>query len=238
MVLVCAASHPLAESQAVELELLQDENFIGFDSDLTIRRELDRVLQLHDVEVRVVMEFDNVETMKRAVEIGAGVSHPARSPPWPPKWLAERCVAVRLATDELVRPLGIIHRRGKELSSTTRRFIDLLQSEGCAADSPTGARRSWRAAQRTAAESRGRTPRPANAWRRRRSTSCGSTARGAGDRTQRLATRRPRARGESHRGIGAGLSAAAIRHSRAGGNGNGSRRKPAAVATAGRVKAK
>jgi hypothetical protein len=26
--------------------------------------------------------------------------------------------------------LGIIHRRGKELGSTTRRFIELLQSEG------------------------------------------------------------------------------------------------------------
>ena len=46
---------------------------IGFDSDLTIRREIDRVLQLHDAEVRVVMEFDNIETIKRAIEIDAGV---------------------------------------------------------------------------------------------------------------------------------------------------------------------
>ncbi len=37
---------------------------------------------------------------------------------------------VPLATDELVRPLGIIHRRGKKLSATTRRFIELLQREG------------------------------------------------------------------------------------------------------------
>ena len=37
---------------------------------------------------------------------------------------------VPLATDELVRPLGIIHRRGKKLSATARRFIDLLRSEG------------------------------------------------------------------------------------------------------------
>ena len=36
---------------------------------------------------------------------------------------------VPLETEELVRPLGIIHRRGKELGSTTRRFIELLQHE-------------------------------------------------------------------------------------------------------------
>ncbi|HEY1784109.1 MAG TPA: LysR family transcriptional regulator [Pirellulales bacterium] len=128
MVLVCSANHPLAALKLVELESLQDENFIGFDSDLTIRRELDRVLQLHDVEVRVVMEFDNVETMKRAVEIGAGVSI-LPQPAVAAEVAGGTLVAVPLATDELVRPLGIIHRRGKDLSSTTRRFIDLLQSE-------------------------------------------------------------------------------------------------------------
>ncbi len=139
MVLVCATSHPLATLKVVELESLQDENFIGFDSDLTIRRELDRVLALHDVEVRVVMEFDNVETMKRAVEIGAGVSI-LPQPAVAAEVAGGTLVAIPLATDELVRPLGIIHRRGKDLSSTTRRFIDLLQSEGCAPRNRPGRR--------------------------------------------------------------------------------------------------
>src|SRR6202034_2881021 len=100
-----------------------------FDSELTIRRELDRVLQMHGVEVQVVMEFDNVETMKRAVEIDAGVSF-LPQPSVAREVAAGSLVAVPLAVDELVRPLGIIYRRGKELSSTTRRFIALLQSEG------------------------------------------------------------------------------------------------------------
>ena len=38
-------------------------------------------------------------------------------------------VAVPLDTDELVRPLGIIHRRGKQLGGTAERFIELLQRE-------------------------------------------------------------------------------------------------------------
>jgi DNA-binding transcriptional LysR family regulator len=129
MVLVCAPSHRLARFDAVAFEDLAGEKVIGFDSDLTIRREIDRVLQLHDAEVRVVMEFDNIETIKRAIEIDAGV---ALLPE--PTVLREvesgSLAMVPLATDELVRPLGIIHRRGKELGSTTRRFIELLQSEG------------------------------------------------------------------------------------------------------------
>ena len=50
----------------LRFEELAGETVIGFDSDLTIRREIDRVLQLHEAEVRVVMEFDNIETIKRA----------------------------------------------------------------------------------------------------------------------------------------------------------------------------
>jgi hypothetical protein len=102
---------------------------VGFDADLTIRREIDRVLHLHDVEVRVVMEFDNVETIKRAIEIDAGIGL-LPQPTVLREVEAGTLAAVPLATDELVRPLGIIHRRGKDLGVTVRRFIDLLCSEG------------------------------------------------------------------------------------------------------------
>jgi len=129
MVLVCAPSHRLASFPQVAIEDLAGERMIGFDSELTIRREIDRVLQLHDAEVRVAMEFDNIETIKRAVEIDAGI---ALLPE--PTVLREAetgsLKVVPLIGDELVRPLGIIHRRGKELGSTTRRFIELLQNEG------------------------------------------------------------------------------------------------------------
>ncbi|MGD9723837.1 MAG: LysR family transcriptional regulator [Pirellulales bacterium] len=128
MVLVCAPGHRLAGLTTVEFGDLSGEKVIGFDSDLTIRREIDRVLQLHDVEVHVAMEFDNIETIKRAVEIGAGIAL-LPQPTVLREVAAGSLAMVPLATDELVRPLGIIHRRGKELGSTTRRFIQLLQSE-------------------------------------------------------------------------------------------------------------
>jgi DNA-binding transcriptional LysR family regulator len=128
MVLVCAPGHRLANYASVALEDLAGEKVIGFDSDLTIRREIDRVLQLHHAEVRVAMEFDNIETIKRAVEIDAGVAL-LPEPTVLREVEAKSLIMVPLSTDELVRPLGIIHRRGKELGSTARRFIELLQSE-------------------------------------------------------------------------------------------------------------
>jgi DNA-binding transcriptional LysR family regulator len=129
MVLACAPGHRLAERASIPLQALSGENLVGFDPDLTIRHEIDRVLHQHDVDFRVVMEFDNIETIKRAIEIDAGVAllpHPTVLA----EVAAGTLTAVPLETDELVRPLGIIHRRGKELHSAAWRFIELLQQEG------------------------------------------------------------------------------------------------------------
>jgi DNA-binding transcriptional LysR family regulator len=133
MVLVCAPSHRLAQRPMIAFNELQGERMVGFDEDLTIRHEIDRVLALHGVEPKLVMEFDNIETIKRAIEIDAGVSL-LPEPTVIREVAAGTLCAVRLETDELVRPLGIIHRRGKELSSTARRFIDLLQKEASTDD--------------------------------------------------------------------------------------------------------
>jgi DNA-binding transcriptional LysR family regulator len=138
MTLVCAPGHRLAGRGPLALEDLAGENVIGFDSDLTIRREIDRVLQLHGAEVRVIMEFDNIETIKRAIEIDAGVAL-LPEPTVLREVAAGSLIAVPLLSDELVRPLGIIHRRGKELGITTRRFIELLQNQSDFADGEAAA---------------------------------------------------------------------------------------------------
>jgi DNA-binding transcriptional LysR family regulator len=72
------------------------------------------------------MEFDNIETIKRAVEIDAGVA--LLPEPTVGRELAAGTLSmVRLADDELVRPLGIIHARGKPLAPTVQRFVELLR---------------------------------------------------------------------------------------------------------------
>jgi DNA-binding transcriptional LysR family regulator len=131
MVLVCAPAHPLASRDRVTLEDLHGLDVIGFDSDLEIRHEIDRALANRGLEVRVAMEFDNTETIKRAVEINAGVSL-LPEPTVDREVAAGALVARPLAGIDLKRPIGIIQRRGKELGKTARRFMQLLvkQSSG------------------------------------------------------------------------------------------------------------
>lgn len=128
MMLVCAPGHSLANRRQICVAELDGQKMIGFDNELTIRREIDRVLHLHRAAVDVVMEFDNIETIKRAIEIDAGVGLLPEPTVMREVHSGTLC-AVPLDTDELVRPLGIIHRRGKELNTAAHRFIELLERE-------------------------------------------------------------------------------------------------------------
>ncbi|MHC4179180.1 MAG: LysR family transcriptional regulator [Planctomycetota bacterium] len=126
MVLVCRKEHRLASQSAVTAEQLQDEDFVGFDRDLSIRKEIDRYLRQRSVSVRMVMEFDNIETIKQAVEIGAGISL-LPEPTVRHEGARGTLVAVRLITPELRRPLGIIHRQRKVFTPTVSKFVELLE---------------------------------------------------------------------------------------------------------------
>jgi DNA-binding transcriptional LysR family regulator len=154
MVLACAPTHRFAGRELVALDELNGEPVVGFDSDLTIRREIDRALAGRNTEARVVMEFDNIETIKRAVEIGAGVAF-LPEPTVAREVAAGTLVAVPLSTGELVRPLGILHRRGKELGVTVRRFIELLRADGKLARQEREERKEKTATQETVVATNG-----------------------------------------------------------------------------------
>jgi len=126
MVLVAHPSHRLARRRLVSAADLDGEKFVAFDHDLPIRKAIDRALKQHGVKVEVVMEFDNVETIKQAIGIKAGVGILPR--PTVLKEIGIRTLAAApLAIAGLVRPIGIIHRRGKRLTPAVAAFIDLLK---------------------------------------------------------------------------------------------------------------
>jgi DNA-binding transcriptional LysR family regulator len=126
MVLVCHPEHALAGRSSVTAENLEGEDFIGFDRDLPIRKEIDRYLRQRSVNIRVVMEFDNIETIKQAIEIGAGISL-LPEPTVRADSRSGRVAVVRLTAPQLQRPIGIIHRQRKVFTPTATRFIELLQ---------------------------------------------------------------------------------------------------------------
>jgi DNA-binding transcriptional LysR family regulator len=131
MAFVCHPNHRLARRRVVHPADLAGESFVAFDPGLTIRRAIDRALRQHNVRVNVVMEFDNIETIKQAIIIAAGVSVLPRDTVQ--KEVGVRTLAVvPLAIADLVRPVGIIHRRHKPLTPTVSRFIQLLRESASA----------------------------------------------------------------------------------------------------------
>lgn len=132
MVLAVHPSHRFAGRGSVPIAELDGETFVGFDSDLAIRRVIDRCLRHHDVHVRVALEFDNIENIKRAVEIPSGVAI-LPEPTLAREVEAGTLAAVRLdgqdPSHRLVRPLAILRRRSRQLSLTASRFLKLLSAK-------------------------------------------------------------------------------------------------------------
>ena len=131
MVLVVAPTHRFADRESVDVHELDGEPLVAFDPELSIRKAIDRCLRHHEVSVDVVLEFDNIENIKSAVEISAG----AAILPEPTVAKEVRSGALRAvridgqaAKHRLTRPLAIIHRRHDKLDLTASRFLDLLTS--------------------------------------------------------------------------------------------------------------
>jgi DNA-binding transcriptional LysR family regulator len=126
MVVVCPPGHPLTQRETVTAEDLDGLDFVGFDDDLSIRKEIDRHMRQRSVNLHLVMEFDNIETVKQAVEIGAGVSI-LPEPTIRNEIRRGSLAAIPLVAPEMYRPLGIIHRQRTVFSPTAAKFIELLQ---------------------------------------------------------------------------------------------------------------
>jgi DNA-binding transcriptional LysR family regulator len=129
MVVACCPSHPLARSKSVPPARLDGEKYVAFDKGLGIRREVDRFLRHHGVAVDVVFEFDNIENIKKAIEIGAGVAL-LPEPTLRRELEAGTLLALPLQGRGLVRPLGIVHRRQTRLGHAALGLVDLLRENG------------------------------------------------------------------------------------------------------------
>ena len=125
LVLVCSPEHPFAQRRVVSLQELIGADFIAFERDIPTRKTIDRIFKQHKIAVNTVMEFDNIETIKRSVEVGIGLSI-----------LPESVITSEVRNQLLVpldfiqgsftRPVGIIHRRGRVFSAAAKSFVDML----------------------------------------------------------------------------------------------------------------
>jgi DNA-binding transcriptional LysR family regulator len=132
LVLICHPQHPLGKSRNLRLKALSGQKFIWFEPDIPTRKALDRILKDHAVQVQHVMEFDNIETVKRAVEIDAGVAIVPRGTVLQ-EVAKQTLTQVDLDDGQFYRPLAAIYKKNKVLSPALKEFIATLKEDKPAA---------------------------------------------------------------------------------------------------------
>lgn len=126
MVLICHPQHPFAKNQSMRLKALSGQRFVGFEPDIPTRKALDKIFKEHGVTVQYVMQFDNVETVKRAVEIDSGVAIVPEATV-KQEVANQTLVSVNIADGDMSRPLAIIYKKSRVLSPAMKKFINLLK---------------------------------------------------------------------------------------------------------------
>ena len=126
MVLVVPPSHRLAAAATVPVAAIGGDDFVTFDTGLAVRKQTDRWLRGAGVSVNIVHAFDNIENVKRAVEISAGVAL-LPEPTITREVALGSLVAIPISDANWVRPMGIVHRRNKHLSEAAREFVAMLR---------------------------------------------------------------------------------------------------------------
>ncbi len=125
LLLACHPQHPLAKLKTVKLKALNGLKYVSFEPDMPTRKAVDKLFQSRGVTVQNSMEFDNIETVKRAVELDCGVAI-----------VPEATVRQEVANQTLTavplegnpfRPVAAIHRKSKVLSPALKQFIALLK---------------------------------------------------------------------------------------------------------------
>jgi DNA-binding transcriptional LysR family regulator len=125
LVLITHPTHPLAKTGEIDMKQLTSQRFIGFDPDIPTRKAVDQIFRDNRLEIEPVMEFDNIETVKRAVEIDHGVAIV-------PQATVQQEVqqgtlaAVHFKGKDFTRPLAILHRKGRVLTPAMKKFVETL----------------------------------------------------------------------------------------------------------------
>jgi DNA-binding transcriptional LysR family regulator len=124
LVLVCSPDHEFARRKRIDVRALAGKRVIGFDRDIPTRKAVDRIFREHGITVEYVMEFDNIETIKRYVEADLGVTIVPRATV--ENELRAGTLRVINFTERFLRPIALIHRKGKIFSAAGRKFIEML----------------------------------------------------------------------------------------------------------------
>ena len=122
--LVVRSEHRLAGRQSVLPRDLGDD-FLLLPSEGKTRMRLNQWLEPVEGDIRVAMELDSTELMKRFVMAGLGLSFLAVSN-CREEIAAGTLAAIPLAPEPMMRRLGLIYRKDKALSKAALGFIQVV----------------------------------------------------------------------------------------------------------------
>ncbi len=129
MVLVCAPQHRLAAKDTVDPSEISGEDFVAFSESIPTRQYIDRVLKSHKISINIKMEFDNIELLKRSVEINSGISILPKENVQHEVANGRMSAASFSSEKKWVRELGIIRNRTKAPSPAEKLFVRMLRTK-------------------------------------------------------------------------------------------------------------
>ncbi|MBV9214692.1 MAG: LysR family transcriptional regulator [Acidobacteria bacterium] len=127
LVLIAPPDHKYASRSKVKVTDLDGQDFVHFERDVPTRKAMDKIFKANNVEVKKIAEFDNIETIKRAVEVGFGLAI-VPEPAVAEAKKAGTLAVIPLAEKYWVRSVGVIHRSDHSLSLAAKKFLQLLES--------------------------------------------------------------------------------------------------------------
>jgi len=127
MALVLPPGHPLAGKGKISMTAVTGLPFIAFDREAPSRKGIDKLFRDKGLELNPTMEMDNVETIKRAVELGLGVS--ILPLPTVAREVTGGTLVTKLFNEPgFTRPIGILVRKGKYLSRASQAVLDSFKT--------------------------------------------------------------------------------------------------------------
>ena len=127
LVIICHPQHPFAKQKSIKLKELSGQEVVGFEADIPTRKAIDKILREYKVIVNYVMEFDNIETLKRAVEIGAGISIVPQATVR--QEIAQKTlVPVVIEAGQFFRPTAVIYKKSRVLTPVMKEFLTTLKN--------------------------------------------------------------------------------------------------------------
>jgi len=126
LVLIVPPDHSFARQKSVKPNSLQKQKFILREVGSATRATIVTYLQNSGVTMEPIMEMENPESVKKAVQSGLGIAFISRFAV-ETELQAKSLVAVRVSGLEIRRELKIVYRKDKHLGRAAQTFIEMAE---------------------------------------------------------------------------------------------------------------